>query len=364
MRHVQVTLAALLLAGSIVGCGLALGLDEYQPDCEESNCIPCTNPTECGSPTACASWTCETGYCKKAPAAARTDCPDGVCDGKGQCIGCVITEDCPVWEACGSWTCETGRCVLHLDPPGTVPPQMAGDCKATTCGADGQIVAANDDTDAPPTTDCQVEACKDGKPSVQAISQGILCDDEGGKVCNGKGQCVECVDNFHCGTWPNYCDASHCYACNDGIKNGDETDIDCGGDHCGNCEQGKTCNGLWDCQSAFCVDGVCCDEPCGTVCWACNLPSAPGNCSPSPKYAEDANAASGQLCLHSEGKACNSGVCRGAVGTQCADLTECASLQCTDNNNDGKLECVKDVGDPCTMAVECINYICTDGKCG
>src|SRR5262245_47891835 len=120
MRSVRIWLA-LLLAGSIVGCGLALGLDEYKPDCTESNCIRCNAAAECGAPEPCGSWTCATGFCKKDPAPAHSPCPGGVCDGEGQCIDCVVTEDCPVWEYCGSWTCESGSCILHLEPPGTVP---------------------------------------------------------------------------------------------------------------------------------------------------------------------------------------------------------------------------------------------------
>jgi len=39
-----------------------------------------------------------------------------------------------------------------------------------------------------------------------------------------------------------------CPACADGIKNGNETAIDCGGS-CGPCDDGETCNGAADCES-------------------------------------------------------------------------------------------------------------------
>ena len=44
--------------------------------------------------------------------------------------------------------------------------------------------------------------------------------------------------------------------CTDGIKNGSETDIDCGGT-CPRCATGKTCASRNDCVSAVCAGGVC-----------------------------------------------------------------------------------------------------------
>src|SRR5690348_4641863 len=126
MRSFRIPLA-LLLAGTIVGCGIALGVDDYQPDCEASNCIECTDPATCGAHDPCGQWTCETGYCKKAPVPARTPCSPGVCDGEGRCVDCIATEDCPFWEFCGTWACESKTCVLHPDPAGTIPPQVEGD---------------------------------------------------------------------------------------------------------------------------------------------------------------------------------------------------------------------------------------------
>jgi len=44
--------------------------------------------------------------------------------------------------------------------------------------------------------------------------------------------------------------------CSDGQKNGDETDVDCGGS-CGACEGGAACGGDADCTSNKCDDGTC-----------------------------------------------------------------------------------------------------------
>src|SRR5215470_13577780 len=49
--------------------------------------------------------------------------------------------------------------------------------------------------------------------------------------------------------------------CNDLIHNGDETDVDCGGT-CGKCELGKGCSIDADCDNGYCPAGVCLPLPC------------------------------------------------------------------------------------------------------
>lgn len=46
-------------------------------------------------------------------------------------------------------------------------------------------------------------------------------------------------------------------ACNDGAKNGDETDVDCGGGTCSPCGLGKSCGTDADCKSDNCSSDVC-----------------------------------------------------------------------------------------------------------
>jgi hypothetical protein len=55
--------------------------------------------------------------------------------------------------------------------------------------------------------------------------------------------------------------------CSDGIKNGNESDVDCGGS-CGRCANGKICISRADCTGALCI-GETCQEcspsyPCGS----------------------------------------------------------------------------------------------------
>src|SRR6185503_13557717 len=50
----------------------------------------------------------------------------------------------------------------------------------------------------------------------------------------------------------------------DGVKNGTETDVDCGGGGCPACDPGKTCSMGTDCTSQICQAGTCtapvCDD--------------------------------------------------------------------------------------------------------
>jgi hypothetical protein len=49
--------------------------------------------------------------------------------------------------------------------------------------------------------------------------------------------------------------------CSDGIKNQDETDIDCGGVSCSGCDAGEDCSTSYDCLSTICSGGVCYETP-------------------------------------------------------------------------------------------------------
>lgn len=77
--------------------------------------------------------------------------------------------------------------------------------------------------------------------------------------CDG-GKCVTkgCNTAEDCGTdklWA--CDANICTTCGDGVKNHDESDIDCGG-WCGaTCKSGQTCSQNSDCETNQCEGGQC-----------------------------------------------------------------------------------------------------------
>lgn len=67
--------------------------------------------------------------------------------------------------------------------------------------------------------------------------------------------------------------------CSDRKKNGDETDVDCGGGTCPRCESGKSCAAPTDCQTSYCVDGAC--QTCQELVEACGSDSS-GACTCYP----------------------------------------------------------------------------------
>lgn len=109
--------------------------------------------------------------------------------------------------------------------------------------------------------------------SATGIGGADLCQDgeqngnESDTDCGG-GQCPPCQPGDHCNE-PADCESGVCTgevcsepACNDVVKNGDETDIDCGGP-CPDCGLGRDCETDDDCVSQQCDRNVCVPDPIG-----------------------------------------------------------------------------------------------------
>src|SRR5437899_1616166 len=81
----------------------------------------------------------------------------------------------------------------------------------------------------------------------------------------------------------------------DGVRGGDESDVDCGGS-CGKCGTGGACKAGADCQSGFCTNGKC-DPP---------------SCMDGVKNG------------HETGLDCGGGLCPGCPdGTPCMTAADC-----------------------------------------
>jgi hypothetical protein len=114
--------------------------------------------------------------------------------------------------------------------------------------------------------------------------------------------------------------------CTDGVKNGSETDVDCGG-RCARCGLGQRCARGADCETASCHAGVC-----GT----CGAPFDP--CGPAPDgascfcYPPDGLTTSTHFCLRAPAESSTTSCVPNACphGTFCAqtgfDTHTCHSL--------------------------------------
>ena len=84
--------------------------------------------------------------------------------------------------------------------------------------------------------------------------------------CGGN-TCPKCADGKDClkaaDCTSAVCTSKVCQAptCTDKVQNGSETDVDCGGGACGKCSHGATCKLPGDCASGACTSGTC--DSCG-----------------------------------------------------------------------------------------------------
>jgi hypothetical protein len=87
-------------------------------------------------------------------------------------------------------------------------------------------------------------------------------------------------------------------------------------------DPGDFCSGAVQCDSGYCVDGVCCTTPCNGVCQACNL-SGNGTCQTVPNGYECADS---DLCDGTE--VCQNGQCVDGQPLQCANANACTVDYC------------------------------------
>jgi hypothetical protein len=114
--------------------------------------------------------------------------------------------------------------------------------------------------------------------------------------------------------------------CTDGVRNGNETDVDCGGPTCPKCANGKACAAGTDCQSGVCTNNVCVAPAA-----SCSDTRCGGDCPP---------CANGQTCAG--GPDCQSGHCVGGTCRQCGAAGDCSAI----------------------TAAACHKVVCESGTCG
>ncbi len=187
--------------------------DETDVDCGGTMCSPCGVGLHCGAPSDCASGSCDGGVCT----AVTASCTDGTQNGTetdvdcgGSCPQCGDGSTCAVVGDCSSGYCNHGTCV----PLGTC--------------ADGARTGEESDVDCGgPACD----ECPNGRECVAGTDcRSGTCDTGGSDLCVYPGGPT----------------------CTDGVRNRDESDVDCGGLYCARCALADECVDHGDCATGAC----------------------------------------------------------------------------------------------------------------
>ena len=183
------------------------------------------------------------------------DCGGLLCTPCSEGRACVVNEDC-ITRICTDGMCVSGACSNGAKDGN----ETDTDCGGGSCPACdlGQACRVNDD--------CLHRYCEAGVCMMPACDDGIFNGFETDIDCGGDNECPRCADNKTCiedtDCLSGSCgDDGRCLAasCSDGLFNGKETDVDCGGD-CNKCGEGKGCELDSDCTSDYCLDGRCADR--------------------------------------------------------------------------------------------------------
>jgi hypothetical protein len=243
-------------------------------------------------------------------------------------------------------------------------------CAPATCRD-----AATNGTESAPDCggSCGADCIKGAVCSSGADCQSGTCT---GGFCAGIADAAACTLSGACAS--GVCTAGACAAplCNDAVKNGAETDLDCGGATCGaTCTAGKLCGGNTDCAANRCEGSLCrtcadgvqsgaetgadCGGPCGATCLAgqacgsnsdCASDTCVGgfcaDCFDGVQNGFETGVDCGGACVNkcqlniacSVGTDCVSGTCtagvcvKGATGASCSSSNDCSDKVCGGGN--------------------------------
>jgi hypothetical protein len=290
-----------------------------------------------------------------------SDCGGGCARACGAGAGCVSDADCADGLVCPEQTarCSEVSCgdgVLNGSETGTdcgggcpgcadgAACNTGSDCQSLVCGDDGNCAepACNDEqrNGAETGTDC-------GGPCPQNCGNGGGCesnDDCQSGVCGGQG-CAAGVER--CCQPPD---------CDDDVRNGGESDVDCGSFACGQCALGDSCLINLQCNTGLCQGGVCANPP---------------RCDDNLENGTESDVDCGGSCA------------------PCADLRDCEqAADCASNNCDAAGTCIScgdavrngtetgvdcggadlacrrcNAGEVCASNTDCVNQFCLGGFC-
>lgn len=212
--------------------------------------------------------------------------------------------------------------------------------------------------------DCASNRCVAGTCTIPAactdlIKNGNESDVDCGGSCPACDVGNDCRRNVDCAS--NRCVAGACApspltnlstTCNDNIKNGNESDVDCGG-QCVPCDDSGSCRTGGDCLSAFCSAARICESAdcnddiqngeekgpdCGGNCpTGCPIDSAcvfsaecaTGYCDPTTRRCAQASCTDGTKNGQETGRDCGGSCPKCAEGESCEGDADCESSRCS-----------------------------------
>lgn len=182
------------------------------------------------------------------------------------------------------------------------------------------------------------------------VALGSACSDSGGDGDSNNQDATDAHESKD--------DAEAEASCDDGLKNGDETDVDCGGAVCAPCDLGQECAEPSDCESAVCEEGLCGVASCEDVgCPNADETCHQGECKRACLHPRD--------CGETAVFECTDGVCVDLCdAVSCGEEEFCYAGECVPNcesNNEclelkGYLSC-----DEGTCVAPCAGVVCDAG---
>jgi len=234
--------------------------------------------------------------------------------------GCTAASGCAGGQPCSGDACD----------PKNVPPECSSPQKL--CG--GVCVAGD------ATNGCDDTSCTPCAPV-----------EHGASLCRGDRCDFDCEPGFvrmgdGCAPPP--------ATCSDSIRNGTESDVDCGGDQCPPCATGKRCGNAGDCATSVCTDGV------------CDAPSCTDRVQNGEETATDCGGPTCDKC--GPGKTCkrptdcSSGVCANGLCRMASCFDKVMNGAETDTDCGGNcMKCAP--GRACSDAGDCSSGVCSGGVC-